>query len=75
MDFPIHIDTINMGLPIVYLKGSQVEFSKMCFILSLKIDLALANSADTFLLHFIGAGLHCLPILKYPFKGFQYTNG
>ena len=28
MDFPIHIDTISMGLPIVYFKGSQVEFSK-----------------------------------------------
>ena len=24
--FPIHIDTISMGLPIVYLKRSQVEF-------------------------------------------------
>ena len=23
MDFPIHIDTISMGLPILYLKGSQ----------------------------------------------------
>ena len=28
MDFPIHIDTIGMGLPIVYLKGSQVELFK-----------------------------------------------
>ena len=28
MDFPIHIDTISMGLPIVRFKGSQVEFSK-----------------------------------------------
>ena len=26
MDFPIDIDTISMGLPIVYLKGSQVDF-------------------------------------------------
>ena len=25
MDFPIHIDTISMGLSIVYFKGSQVE--------------------------------------------------
>ena len=28
MDFPIHIDTIGMGLLIMYLKGSQVELSK-----------------------------------------------
>ena len=27
--FPIHIDTISMGLPILYFKGSQVEFSKL----------------------------------------------
>ena len=27
VDFPIHIDTISMTLPIVYLKGSQIEFS------------------------------------------------
>ena len=27
VDFPIHIDTIGIGLPIVYFKGSQVEFS------------------------------------------------
>ena len=29
MDFPIPIDTLSMGLPIVYFKGSQVEFSKL----------------------------------------------
>ena len=27
VDLTIHIDTISMGLPIVYLEGSQVEFS------------------------------------------------
>ena len=27
IDFFIHIDTINMDLPILYLKGSQVEIS------------------------------------------------
>ena len=32
MDFPIHIDIISMGLPIVYFKGSQVEVSKLRFI-------------------------------------------
>ena len=29
MDFPMHIDTIRMGQPIVYFKGSQLEFSKL----------------------------------------------
>ena len=29
MDFPIPIDTISMGVPIVYFMGSQVEFSKL----------------------------------------------
>ena len=29
MDFPIQIDTISMGLPIVYLEGSQEAFSKL----------------------------------------------
>ena len=29
LDFPIHIDTINMELPIVFFKGSQVVFSKL----------------------------------------------
>ena len=28
MDFPIHIDTLGMGLPILYFKGSQVDVSK-----------------------------------------------
>ena len=27
IDFFIHIDTINMDLPILYLKGSQVEIT------------------------------------------------
>ena len=29
MVFPVHIDTISMGVPIVYLKGSKLEFSKL----------------------------------------------
>ena len=45
MDFPIHINTINMGLLIMYFKGLQVEFSYDVF-LSLNIVLNLANSAD-----------------------------
>ena len=29
MDFPIHIDAISMGWPILYFKGPQVEVSKL----------------------------------------------
>ena len=29
MDYPMHNDTMSMGLPIVYFKGPQVEFSKL----------------------------------------------
>ena len=29
MDFPVLIDAISMGLPILYFKGSQVEVSKL----------------------------------------------
>ena len=29
MDFPIHNDTISMGLPILYFKGSQKKFPKL----------------------------------------------
>ena len=28
MNFPIHIATISMGLPIVHFQGGQVEFSE-----------------------------------------------
>ena len=49
MDFPIHIDTISIGLPILYLEGSQIVVSKLLCIfyyifLSLKLVLILANS-------------------------------
>ena len=30
MEIPINSDPLNMGLPIVYFKGSQVVFSKLC---------------------------------------------
>ena len=40
IDFPIHIDTISMGLLIMYSKGPLVElFSKFDIFLSLKIVL------------------------------------
>ena len=29
MDFLINVDTISMGMPILYFKGSQVEFSEL----------------------------------------------
>ena len=29
LDFPIHIDTIDMGLYILYFKGSQVKVSEL----------------------------------------------
>ena len=45
MDFPIHVDTICMGLPIVYFKGSRVAIYNYVF-LSLRLVLILANSAD-----------------------------
>ena len=30
--FTVHIVTISMGLPNLYFKGSQIEFSKLCYI-------------------------------------------
>ena len=75
VDFPIHIDKINMGLPIVFFKGSQVKFSKCDVFLSVRVVLILANSADPDQMQHYAAfhlGLHCLP--KYLFSGFQYTK-
>ena len=69
MDFPIHSDTLSMGLPIVHFKGSQVEFSIFDVLLSLKVVLILANSAEADEMQHFAAfhlGLHCLP--KYPFR-------
>ena len=78
MNFPIHIDTTSMELPIVYFKGSQIEFSKLLYdvFLSLKVVLIIANSVDSDEMQHNAAfhlGLHCLP--KYPLRGFQYTKG
>ena len=60
----------------MYLEGSQVEVSQLNVFLSLKVDLILTNSEDPGEMQHYAAfhlGLHCLP--KYPFRGFQYTNG
>ena len=46
MDFPIHNDTITMGLPILYFKGSQVEVSKLWCISVPEGCKNLLNSAD-----------------------------
>ena len=46
MDFLIQINTIRMGLSIIYSKGSQVETSNDYVRMFLKIVFILANSAD-----------------------------
>ena len=65
MDFPIHIDTISIGLPIVFFNVPQVRiFLNYDIFLSLKIVLILANSVDTDEMQHYAAfhlGLHCLP--------------
>ena len=43
MELPIHMDAISMGLPIVYFKGSQVQFYDYDVCLSLKVVLIIAN--------------------------------
>ena len=75
MEFPIHIETISMELPIECFKGSRVWFSYDVF-LYLKDVLVLSSSADRDEMQHYAAfhqGLYCL--LKYLFRGFQYTKG
>ena len=70
MDFPTYIDTISMGLPILYFKGSQIEFSQLLcisvpkgyFNLSIIVDPDEMQHNAAFHLD-----LHCL--------GSQYTKG
>ena len=76
MNFPIQINTTEMGLSIIYFKGSKDEISKLRCASILKNVFIVANSADTDeMLHFatFHPGLYCL--LKYPFRGFQNTRG
>ena len=71
MDFPIHIDTISMGLINVYFKGLKVDFSKLLCISIPEGVVIKANSADPDETQQHAAfhlGLHCLP--KYLFWGF-----
>ena len=65
-------DTIRMGLPIVYFKGSQVEFQNF----DVFFNFISAKNADPDKMHHYAAihpGFHCLP--KYLSKGFQNTKG
>ena len=74
--FPIHIDTISMGPPIMHLKRLYVNVLYYDVHLSLKVVLNLANSVDPDEMQHNAAfhqGLHCLP--KYLFRGFRYTKG
>ena len=81
VDFPIHRDTIRLGLPIISLKWSLVIFLNYDVFLSLKVGLMLANSVDPDEMQHRTAfylGLHYLPkypFRVYPFRGFQYTHG
>ena len=68
-------DLVKSGWSIVYIEWSQVIIKKYIF-LSLKIDFALANSADPDEMPCYVAfhlGLYCLP--KYQFRGFWTTKG
>ena len=69
LDFLISIDTICMGLPTVYFKGSQVEFSELCCISAPEgcFNISKQHYAAFHL------GLHCLQ--KYSFRGFPNTKG
>ena len=73
MDFPTHIDTISIRLPILYFKGSQIEFSKF-----LKVVLILVKSADPDEMQLYAAfhlGLRCLPTYLFPvYKGLKVTH-
>ena len=62
IDFPIHVDAISIGFPILCSKGSQP--GRHCY-LFMKFGLILANSADP--------DLHCLS--KYSFRGFPEYKG
>ena len=70
--FTVHIVTISMGLPILYFKGSQIEFSKLCYISVYDGCFNLSTIADPdemqhdVMLHFISddLGLHWLQ--KFP---------
>ena len=72
MDFPMHIDTISMGPPIMFGR----KFLNNDVFMFLKVVLILENSADPDEMQHYAAihlGLHCLP--TYPFRGSKFTKG
>ena len=78
MDFSIHVDTIGMGLSILYSKGPQVEVPNNGVFGPWKLASLLANSADPDEMPHYAAlhqGLHCLPefsgVLSYSFDSLQ----
>ena len=76
MDSSLWFYTIHLGWSIVYIEGSQAIISKNIVFISLKIDIVLGNSVDSYeMLHYaaFSQGLHCLP--KYPFSNFPYAKG
>ena len=67
MDFPIHIDSISIGLPIVYFRVHRQNFLNQIF-LPLNVILVLANCAVPDEMQQYAAfhlGLHCFQALKY----------
>ena len=69
MEFPTYIDTIKMGLSIVYCMGHRQIFSKLCCIFVPWLCLSLENIADPYECSVYAAfhlGLHCLP--EYGFR-------
>ena len=72
MDFPIHIETISVRLPIVYFKGNFLNYD---IFLPLKVVLIISNSVDPDEMQHNAAfylGRYCL--LKYSLRGFQFTK-
>ena len=71
MNFPIQINTIAMGLSVIYFKGSRVEICKLRCTSVVKDCFCRSKSADPDEMRCFAAFylcLHCLP--KYPFRGF-----
>ena len=46
MDFPIQIDTLNMGLSIVFLRGGRLNSINYDIFMSLNVVLILSNTTD-----------------------------
>ena len=66
INFPIQRATIKIGLSIICLKGSQIDFPNNCVHQSLNIVFIIANSADPDKMH---------QTIKLPFQGFPIYKG